>query len=245
MSSCSPSTPTLRSEELQLKAEGDEELSSSCFATPLSSPPPSRPASHIFLVESEFELTSSVPSESGYNGSADDGRSTSSEQTDCKELQQQCCGGSSSTSDNEDDGSKEEDSHIKMISSLPLCFLNSFNDSGISVSESAMGTPLNTPGADCRCAPVFLETLGSSTAASMEASLPLLDPLPDDEDCVAPRMTADMELSQCVHMATWSDAIEEEQQADEEEEEEEEDDDLEIDDSMHSVSSYTPLQYTW
>ena len=182
---------------------------------------------------------------------------------DCKELQQQCSGGSSSTSDNEDDGSKEEGSHIKMISSLPLCFLNSSNDSGISVSDSAVCTPLNTPGADCCRAPVFLETLGSSTAAGMEASLPLLTPPPDDDDCVAPRITAEMELSQCVHMATWSDAIEEEQQADKEEEEEEEedeeeeeedeeeeeedddDDELESDDSMHNVTSYTPLQYPW
>lgn len=213
--------------------------------TPLSSPQPSRPASQIFLVESEFEHTSSAPSESGYNGSADDGRSTSSEQMDCKELQQQCCGEDSSTSDNEDEGSREEGSHMEMISSLPLCFLNSFNDSGISVSDSAMGTPLDTPGADCRCAPVFLETVGSSTAASMEASLPQFTALPDDEGCVAPGMKTEMELSQCMHLAAWSDAIKEELQADEEVEEEEDVDDLESDDSLHNVNSCTPLQYTW
>lgn len=220
--------------------EGDEELSPSCFATPLSSPLPSRPASHVFLFESEFEPTSSAPSESGYNGSADDGRSTSSEQMDCKELQRCCDADSSSNSDNDDDGSKEENSCIETISSLPLSFLNSSNDSGISVSESTVGTPLDTPGADSHCAPVFLETSNSLTASSMEVSLPLLNPTPDG-DCTVRQMTEETSLSQSVHETSWSDTseVQEEQQTDEE------DDDLESDDSMHNVPSHTPLQYAW
>ena len=228
------------SEGLQLKAEGDEELSSSCFTTPLSSPLPSRHASHAFLVESEFELTSSAPSESGYNGSADDGRSSSSELMDCKDLQHQCCGGDSSTSDNDDDGSKEDDRCIEMISSLPLSFLSACNDSGISVSDSTMGTPLDTPGADCRCAPVFLETLVSPTATSIDVSSTQLTSQPD-KDFAAHQMAVEMRLSQSVHRAAWSGAgaVQEEQQS------EEEDDDLESDDSMHNVPSYTFLQDKW
>lgn len=220
--------------------QGDEELSSSCFATPLSSPLPSRPASHVFQFESEFELTSSAPSESGYNGSADDGRSTSSEQMDCKELQQCCDADSSSNSDNDDDGSKEENSRIETISSLPLSFLNSSNDSGISVSESTVDTPLDTPGADSRCAPVFPEMSNSLTASSMEVGLPLLSPTPLG-DCTVHQMTVETSLSQSVHGMSWSDTneVQEEQQTDEE------DADLESDDSMHNVVSHTPLQYEW
>lgn len=214
----------------------DEDVSSSCFTTPLSSPLPSRPASHLFLFESELELTSSVPSESGYNGSADDARSISSEPTDCKELTH-CCGGtdSSTASDNENDGGKEEESSFEKISSLPLSLLSSLNDSGISVSDSPLGTPLDTPGADSHGAAVFPETSDNLTTSSVQVSCP---PSLNSTDH---QLTEETNTSHSTHMMEWSGAntVGEEQQSDEE------DADLESEDSRHNSLPHTPLQYEW
>ena len=211
----------------------DEDVSSSCFTTPLASPLPSRPASHLFLFESELELTSSAPSESGYNGSADDARSVSSEPADCKELPH---GSAGAVSDDEDGGGdEEEDCFLEKTNSLPLVSLNISIDSGISVSESTLGTPLDTPSGDGNVTAVFLDTSDTLAASRLQISYgPSLN-------STAHHLTEETNTSHSLHAIEWSGANTEEDQ----QQTDEEDADLESDDSLHNSPSHTPLEYEW
>jgi hypothetical protein len=110
--------------EREVEEEEEEEIGSSCFVTPLSSPLSSRPGSQACLCVSESDLVLSSLSESDYPGSTDDHRSTSPDNdghhfTDSSVIAT-------------DDGN---DSCYDGFDGISVdC--NGFNDSGVSMSDS-------------------------------------------------------------------------------------------------------------
>ena len=167
--------------ELKEKGIEEEEVNSSCFVTPLSSPLSSRPGSQTCLCVSECDPHLSSLSESDYPGSTDGYRSTSPEQ-----FSHQLTDSSVITTDDGNDSSCD-------TLDGPSLDSNGFNDSGISVSDS-LSSPIHLTVHDHTLSseasfPSVFDSDESSAPHNSEESVPMVF----TEDQPSPHLPIDLQ----------------------------------------------------